>query len=83
MQGPKWPFLLRYESRDTRDIDFPQVDRLSTDHRILGHHMKSLTTYHPENRKIFRLSQNSTKLFWVTRFREKNLTAQSVLLSEI
>ena len=25
--------------------------------------LKSLTTYHPENRKIFRLSQNSTKLF--------------------
>ena len=25
--------------------------------------LKSLMTYHPENRKIFRLSQNSTKLF--------------------
>ena len=23
---PKRPFLLRYESRDTRHIDFPQVD---------------------------------------------------------
>ena len=45
--------------------------------------LKSLATYHPENRKIFRLSQNSTKLFWVTRFRETNLTAQSVLSSEI
>ena len=30
MQGPKWPFLLRYESRDTRRLDFPQVDGLST-----------------------------------------------------
>ena len=25
--------------------------------------LRSLTTYHPENRKIFRLSQNSTKLY--------------------
>ena len=25
--------------------------------------LKSLTTYHPENRKIFQLSHNSTKLF--------------------
>ena len=25
--------------------------------------LKSLTVYHPENRKLFRLSQNSTKLF--------------------
>ena len=24
--GPKRPFLLRYESRNTRRIDFPQVD---------------------------------------------------------
>ena len=45
--------------------------------------LKSLATYHPENRKIFRLSQNLTKLFWITRFRETNLTAQSVLSSEI
>ena len=45
--------------------------------------LKSLVTYHPENRKIFRLSHNSTKLFWVTKFRETNLTAQSVLSSEI
>ena len=37
--------------------------------------LKSLTAYHPENRKIFRLSQNSMKLLWVTRFRETNLTA--------
>ena len=33
--------------------------------------------------KNFRLSHNSMKLFWVTRFRETNLTAQSVSLSEI
>ena len=45
--------------------------------------LKSLTTYHPENRKIFRLSQNLTKLFWVTSFHEMNLTAQSVSSSEI
>ena len=45
--------------------------------------LKSLMTYHPENRKIFRLSQNSTKFFWVTRFCETNLTVQSVSSSEI
>ena len=31
MQGPKWPFLLGYESRNTRRIDFPRVDGLSMD----------------------------------------------------
>ena len=31
MYGPKGPFLLRYGSRDTRHIDFPWVDGLSTD----------------------------------------------------
>ena len=45
--------------------------------------LKSLTAYHPENCKIFHLSQNSTKLFLVTRFHETNLTAQSVLSYEI
>ena len=45
--------------------------------------LKSLTTYHPENSKIFRLSQNLTKLFWVTKFRETNLTGQFVSSSEI
>ena len=45
--------------------------------------LKSLATYCPENCKIFRLSKNSTKLFWVTRFRETNLMAQSVSSSEI
>ena len=36
MQGPKWPFLFRYGSRNTRRIDFPRVDRLSTDPQVLG-----------------------------------------------
>ena len=45
--------------------------------------LKSLANYYPEIRKIFRLSQNSTKFFWVTRFRETNLMAQSVSSSEI
>ena len=45
--------------------------------------LESLTTYHPENRKNFRLFHNSTKLFWVTRFRETNLMAQFVSSSEI
>ena len=45
--------------------------------------LKSLVTYYSENRKIFRLSQNSTKRFRVTRFRDTNLTAQSVSSSEI
>ena len=31
MYGPKWPFFLRYGSRDTRRIDFSRVDGLSTD----------------------------------------------------
>ena len=38
MQGPKWPFLLKYEYRDMRHIDFPRVDRLSTDTPDLGRH---------------------------------------------
>ena len=45
--------------------------------------LKSLEMYHPEICKILWLSQNSTKCFWVTRFRETNLTAQSVSSSEI
>ena len=36
--GPKRPFLFGYGSRDTRRIDFPRVDGLSTDPRVLGHH---------------------------------------------
>ena len=38
MYGPKWPFLLKYGSRDTRGIDFSQVDGLSTDTPVLGRH---------------------------------------------
>ena len=45
--------------------------------------LESLVTYHPKNRKNFHLSQNLTKLFQVIRFHETNLTAQSVLSSEI
>ena len=37
--------------------------------------LKSLVTYYPETRKKFRLSQNSMKIFWVTRFHETNLAA--------
>ena len=36
--GPKRPFLLRYASRDTRCIDFSQVDGWSTEPRVLGRH---------------------------------------------
>ena len=43
----------------------------------------SLYTRHLEIRKIFRLSQNLTKFDRVVRFRETNLTAQSVSSSEI
>ena len=38
MYGLKWPFLLRYGSRDTRSIDFLRVDGLSTDTPVLGRH---------------------------------------------
>ena len=38
MYGSKWPFLLMYVSRDTKRIDFLQVDGLSTDPRDLGRH---------------------------------------------
>ena len=36
--GPKRPFLLRCESRNTRCIVISRVDRLSTDPRVLGCH---------------------------------------------
>ena len=32
------PFLLRYGSRDTRRVDFPRVEGLSTDTPGLGRH---------------------------------------------
>ena len=35
---PKWPFSLRYGSRNTRHINFPRVDGLSTDTSVLGRH---------------------------------------------
>ena len=38
MQVPKWPFLLKYGSRNTRRIDFSRVDGQSTDPRVLGRH---------------------------------------------
>ena len=38
MYGPKWPFLLRYGSRDMRRIDFSRVNGLSTDPPVLGRH---------------------------------------------
>ena len=38
MYEPKWSFLLRYGSRNTRRIDFPWVDGLSTDTSSLGRH---------------------------------------------
>ena len=38
MYGHKWQLLLGYGSRDTRCIDFPRVDRLSTDTPDLGRH---------------------------------------------
>ena len=43
--GPKRPFLLRYESRDTRRIDFPQVDGLSTGPLVLGRHKQLATEF--------------------------------------
>ena len=39
------PFLLRYESRDTRRVDFPRVDGWSTDPRVLGRHILSLVKH--------------------------------------
>ena len=39
MYGPKWPFSLRYVSRDTRRIDFQQVDGWSTDTPGLRRHI--------------------------------------------
>ena len=34
--------LLRYESHDTRHIDFSRVDGKSTDPRVLGRHKNTL-----------------------------------------
>ena len=49
MYGPKWPFLLMYESHDMRHTSFPQVDGLSTDPQDLGRH-------NPGCRKFTKLS---------------------------
>ena len=38
MCRPRWPLLLMYVSRNTRRIDFPRVDGLSTDTPVLGRH---------------------------------------------
>ena len=38
MYGPKWPFLLMYESHDIRHTGIPQVNVLSMDPRDLGRH---------------------------------------------
>ena len=54
MQGPKWPFLLRYGSHDTRRIDFPRVDGLSTDTPDLGRHIDHyLSTNQLTNKIIY------------------------------
>ena len=45
--------------------------------------LKSLAIITQKIVKIFQLSQNSTKFFRVTRFRETNLTVHSVSSSEI
>ena len=42
--------------------------------------LESLATYHPENRKKFRLSQNWTKIFRVTRRDEFNGAVRFVIL---
>ena len=53
MYGPKWPFLLRYGSRDTRRIDFPRVDRLSTDTPVLGrHNVRKINVVFPTKQNI-------------------------------
>ena len=56
---------------------------LTPDILVIISSLESLATYHPENLKIFRLSRNSMKLLWVTRFREMNLTTQYVSSSKI
>ena len=42
--GPGGQFLLKYGSRDTRRIDFPRVDGLSTDTPGLGCHQNNVVT---------------------------------------
>ena len=64
MQGPKWPFLLRYGSRDTRRIDFQQVDGLSTVPRVLGRH-RECSNVQPGIKKS-RNIDNISLIFWVS-----------------
>ena len=45
--------------------------------------LKSLTTYHPKNRKIFRLSRNLMKFDMVARFPETNSTVLFVSSSDV
>ena len=58
MYGPKWPFLLRYGSHDTRRIDFSRVDGLSTGPPVLGRHMRvwgcpfEVRIYNPHEKKL-------------------------------
>ena len=59
-------------------IQFSYVNQFNYINQFYVHQFSRL-----EILKIFRLSRNSTKFFWVTRFRETNLTAQSVSSSEI
>ena len=47
MYGPKWPFLFRYESRDTRRINFPRVEGLSF---VNGHPGFGASHNHCKNR---------------------------------
>ena len=73
MQGLKWPFLLRYVSRDTRHIDFPRVDGLSTDTPDLGRH----TTSFPHDvcklrRSLYGLKQAPRA--WFEKFRSTLLS---------
>ena len=39
MYGPNWPFLLMYGSYVMRQTDFPWVDGLSMDPRVLGRYI--------------------------------------------
>ena len=57
MYGPKRPFLLICVFRDTRRIDFPQVDGWSSDTPGLGRH-----TYTPGSQNIFLSNKRSTIL---------------------
>ena len=63
MYGPKGPFLLRYGSRDSRHIDFPRVDGLSTDTPVLGRHSMKLFM---ENKKLLKNHLKNERLCLTT-----------------